>query len=617
MIFNKQISYEVLVGQDNRWILDTTHDAKSNAMTRAQSLLETNQHEAVRVTRLENDANEQVIFHKECTSKVDKPITISAIEESAVCNVVDDICSFQARKTAGRLLRKYLDEWGITALELFHNHGHIRQLTRMDTLYDQALHRVASIQARALGEKPAKRNDTIYKLASDVENRARKADDPSPYLKLLKDKGLSAVLTEIDKSIAPKEITYFTGVVLATYLDQKRDWKQKLVLVLDLLEKETGEQAVALLDQICAEILDGSEAVKDLLGPQADLVSALRIICQLSKGTYKKSTTPLGRFNAVMMNRPMPYSQAILLERVARAISGTNPLTRENDAADRVAFFSLFQELIGFGGFLGGVATSEAVTRRIRIVMKKGNSDLSPDSGIDSVLSMLPNSAVKIGYLLDLSQSEFGGKYQVGVLKPLMRILKTVSSLSELLPPKSSLDDIFKAVDDMRQRIGSGSLGQEIGPLIDLKLKKLLKERDPETGSPPATPPPATPAPKKAAKGDLGQRLFNAGDTIFNEGDAGDEAFMIVSGEVEISIKSSERVIILATLGRGQIIGEMALVDNQPRMATAKTTAKTVLTVIPQEAFRKRLDWLAGEDRLISHLLEIFVDRLRKQASNL
>lgn len=113
------------------------------------------------------------------------------------------------------------------------------------------------------------------------------------------------------------------------------------------------------------------------------------------------------------------------------------------------------------------------------------------------------------------------------------------------------------------------------------------------------------------------ERKFSAGEVIFNEGEAGDEAFMIVSGAVEISLTSGDKEIVLATLERGQIIGEMALIDNQPRMATAKALKDTTLTIIPQEVFQKRLDWLAGEDRLISHLLTVFVDRLRKQASNL
>ncbi len=620
MLFNKAISYEVLIGQDNRWIIDTTHGAKATAMSRAQSLLETNQHDAVRVTRLENDANEEVIFQKECASKVEKPITISPIENSAVCAVVDDFYGFEARKTAGRLLRQYLDEWGITAFELIHTYGHIRQLTRMETLYDQALHRIGSIQARALGEDPTTRNDTLYKLASKVENRARKADDISPYLALLSDKGLSAVQAEIEKTIAPKKMAFFTGAVLAEYLGQQRDWKQKLGHAIGLLEPDSNEQAVTLVDQICAEIIDGSEAVKDLLGPQPDLISALRIMIDLSLGRYnkgKKSETPLGRFNSVMKNHPMPFSQGILQERVARAISGTNPLTRENDEADKAAFLALFKDLIGPGGLIGGVAISEAVTRRIRIVMKSGDNDLSPDLGIATVLALLPNQAVKIGYLLDLSHSLFGAKYQLGVLKPLLQVLESVTSVSGLLPPKSSRDDIFRAVNNIRLRVGSGTLGQEIGPLIDKKINRLLDELEPDGKNPAAPPPGKAKAVERPAKGDLGQRTFSNGDVIFNEGDGGDEAFMIDSGEVEISLKSGDRVIVLATLGRGQIIGELALIDNQPRMATARAVAKTVLTVIPQEAFRKRLDWLAGEDRFISHLLEIFVDRLRKQAGNL
>ncbi|MBL6931953.1 MAG: cyclic nucleotide-binding domain-containing protein [Rhodospirillales bacterium] len=620
MLFDKLISYEVLVGQDNRWILDTTHSAKSDAMTRAQSLFDTNQHDAIRVTRLENDANEEVIFYKECTSKVDKPITISSIDAAAVCNSIDDLSGFEARKTTGRLLRQYLDEWGITALELLHNYENIRQFSRTDTLFNQALHRISSIQARSLNENSTARIDLLFSLASQVEERARDVADTSSYISHLSKKGLSMSLEAIAKDIPENYRIFYTGAVLAGYLGQKRDWKEKLGLVIDLIEQEPGEEAKILLDQMCAEILDGSNAVKELLGPQPDLFSALLMMCQLSVGRYKKdkkSKSVLGRLNAIMNSQQMPFSKGILLERVARSVSGTNPLTRENDETDRKAFLVLFKELIGLGGFTGGVAISEALTRRIRIVLKKGDIDLSPDAGIASVLSLLPNMAVKVGYLLDLSHSDFGVKYQMGVLKPLMKIVEGISSLSGLLPPQTSRDDIIAAVNDMRHRIGSGAVGQEIGVLIEKKLEKLLQEHEPETNN---LPPPAVESPpvtEETAKGELQRRVFQAGETIFNEGDAGDEAFMVESGEIEISIKSGENVIILATLGRGQILGEMALIDDQPRMASARAMAVTKLSVIPQEAFKKRLKWLAGEDRLISHLLEIFVGRLRGQARNL
>ena len=205
MLFKKLITYEVLVGENNRWILDTTHNAKSNAMTRAQAMLASNQHDAVRVTRLENDTNEEVIYQKECANKADKPISISPVNESAVCNVLDDISGFEARKTTGRLLRQYLDEWGITALELLHDHGNIRQLARMDTLYNHALHRVASVQARALDEDPKVRNDTLYRLAGQLESRSRETGDTSSYGSVIKEKGLSAALAAINKAVPANE----------------------------------------------------------------------------------------------------------------------------------------------------------------------------------------------------------------------------------------------------------------------------------------------------------------------------------------------------------------------------------------------------------------------------
>jgi len=620
LLFKKLISYEVLVGDGSRWILDTTHSAKTSAMSRAQALLASNHHDAVRVTRLENDANEEVIYQKECAHKADKPVSISPVNEAAVCNSIDDVSGFEARKTTGRLLRQYLDEWGITALELLHDHGNIRQLMRTETLYDHALHRIASIQARALNEDPKNRNDTLYGLASQVADRAREARDTSRYVSVIKDKGLTAALAAIDKAIAPNERLFFTGAVLAGYLGQERDWKKKLALAVTLLEQETGEEGIALLDQICAEIIDGSEAVKALIGPQPNLVSALRIMARLSAGRYnagEKSDTLPSRFNTVMASRRMPFSRDILLEKVARAISGTKPLTRENDETDRAAFLALFGDLIGLGGLAGGAVMSEAVTRRARLVLKSRDNDLSPAEGIASILMLLPNDAVKIGYLLDLSRSEFGGKYQGHVLNPLMDIVNTISSLSGLLPPDSSPEDILGAVKDLRRRIDASALGKEIGALIAKSEDRFVKELEPTAMETVAAPAENPSAPEEPAKADLRHRVLQTGDIIFNEGDPGDEAFMIVSGEVEISIKSDEKVVVLASVGRGQIIGEMALIDDQPRMASATATTETTLSVIPQEVFKKRLAWLAEEDRMISHLLEIYVNRLRQQARNL
>ncbi|OGG05314.1 MAG: hypothetical protein A3F83_17185 [Candidatus Glassbacteria bacterium RIFCSPLOWO2_12_FULL_58_11] len=69
---------------------------------------------------------------------------------------------------------------------------------------------------------------------------------------------------------------------------------------------------------------------------------------------------------------------------------------------------------------------------------------------------------------------------------------------------------------------------------------------------------------------------FPGKEVIFREGDTGDNFFAILEGRVEIRRETSGKT--LALLGPGEVFGEMAVLDNQPRSATA-------LTVVPTELF--------------------------------
>lgn len=613
-VFNKEINYEVLTGCGNRWTIDSAHRQRINAMNRAQALLASRRHDGVRVTREEKGKAEEVIFQKEGEKRAEKPITISPIEESSVCNKVDELSGFEARKTVGRLLRQYLDDRGLTALELLHDSSQIKMLSRMDMLYGQAVGRVASIQARMLGEDPRKRTDKLYKLVDQMTRRAGKVKDSGSHLQTIKDKGLQAALDGLGGKPSP----FLIGSVLAAFIGQQRDWRKKITLILDQLDNNPGGEAFRHLDEICGEIVDGADAIRDLLGPQPDLISALRMMAQLATGAYKAGRNPgslLARLNGAMAARPMPVTRAVLLERVERALTGTQPLTRESDAADKPAFSDLMKDLIAPGGLWGGVGISEAVVRRVRVTLKTGDDDMTPREGIEILLLQLPNQAVKIGFLLDLSRSDFGVNHQTDVLTSLLALVQSISSLEELMPRGSSKETIAAAVNDLRGRIGDDALGQEVGGLLAAKLDVLLGKKKPAAKQPPKNKEPDKPS--RPAKEALGHKTFKPGEVIFSEGDVGDEAYLITSGEVGISIKSGEESILLATVGRGDIIGEMALVDDQPRMATATAASDCQLSAIPRAAFRKRLDRLAEEDGLIRHILEIFVNRLREQARNL
>jgi CRP-like cAMP-binding protein len=76
-------------------------------------------------------------------------------------------------------------------------------------------------------------------------------------------------------------------------------------------------------------------------------------------------------------------------------------------------------------------------------------------------------------------------------------------------------------------------------------------------------------------------------DAILTEqGKPGQEAYIIVSGEAEVTV-GTERV---ATLGAGDLVGEMALIDNGPRSATVRAMTPMKLLALDAAKFRTLLD---------------------------
>jgi CRP/FNR family transcriptional regulator, cyclic AMP receptor protein len=76
-------------------------------------------------------------------------------------------------------------------------------------------------------------------------------------------------------------------------------------------------------------------------------------------------------------------------------------------------------------------------------------------------------------------------------------------------------------------------------------------------------------------------RQIKAGDVIFREGDQAQELFVIRSGEVRIQIGNRT----IAELSADSIFGEMALIDNEPRSATAIAVTDVELVSVSEKQF--------------------------------
>jgi len=91
--------------------------------------------------------------------------------------------------------------------------------------------------------------------------------------------------------------------------------------------------------------------------------------------------------------------------------------------------------------------------------------------------------------------------------------------------------------------------------------------------------PPVTQDPKKN-----NERPYAAGDFIFQEGEVGNVAYVIVSGTIEVCKLSGGKLITLQTLEPGALFGEMAIIDKSPRSASARASSDVVVREIDDAA---------------------------------
>jgi len=77
----------------------------------------------------------------------------------------------------------------------------------------------------------------------------------------------------------------------------------------------------------------------------------------------------------------------------------------------------------------------------------------------------------------------------------------------------------------------------------------------------------------------LKKKTFRRGDIIFREGEMGNQAYIVVTGMVEVFKYVEGEKVSLASLRKGELFGEMALVDNSLRMATAVARERTILLI--------------------------------------
>lgn len=102
---------------------------------------------------------------------------------------------------------------------------------------------------------------------------------------------------------------------------------------------------------------------------------------------------------------------------------------------------------------------------------------------------------------------------------------------------------------------------------------------------------------------------FAEGQVLFREGDPADSVFRLLSGAVDILRELDGDPVLLGTVGAGQFIGEMGVVENRPRSATARAASEVEVEILTPTQF---LDQIARSPRAARELIQRLSQRLRE-----
>ena len=98
---------------------------------------------------------------------------------------------------------------------------------------------------------------------------------------------------------------------------------------------------------------------------------------------------------------------------------------------------------------------------------------------------------------------------------------------------------------------------------------------------------------------------IKSGDALMREGDNGDEMYVLIDGEATIEYRGMH----FADIGPGDFVGELAVIDHSPRLASV--IARTNCKFVPVS--RKRFEFLVAETPHFAHeIMRVLAQRLRR-----
>ncbi len=479
--------FEILTLRGGSWSIEATAASQQEAQLEAGRMLNRPFIDGVRIVKESKKSIAQLepadILFEKVKQKTEGKVFVQQILDAPLCASTEDLYGWPARSTINQLMRTYLDKANITATELMHSAKEIKRLLDEGTLINSAAAKVASLQAKKTDGNTNARRDELYEFIRDINARVKTATERK--LPRVREVGFNGLLQIIGESYAGADADFMARVAVTTELIDNRNLFGKLATLLEWATEVEDDAAFQVIDVFISDILWNTDVLRELLGSQRDLGSALvTLICfasgePIDDGIPEDLNPEHPKFINFTLNRfiaegRLPDSQSVLFDRVKRQLEGVNPLSRGDREEEREVFSGLLNKLIPDVEMVGGPSIAEAVTQRQSMIINKGGQKGLKEAAA-SMLPSLADPGRKAGYLLALLECALGQELlREDIDQHLEKILVAPPTVNHIVRDKLPPNLKMRKITSIYYRIEQSSLPDDQKDKLKTRLDDLL-----------------------------------------------------------------------------------------------------------------------------------------------
>jgi hypothetical protein len=405
-----QIHYEIFkrAGAKGGWSLHEVSSSRDGAIKMAQEMMAGEKATGVKVVKeTYNDDTGDYLSLKifeEGHNQVKVDVKAEDAPHALPCFKPDDLYSYHARSTMARLLGDFLSRMKITVTELLHRADMLEKLEATGTLYQHAVQKVAVAQAATSGQ-PVQHivkslNELTDKAIQKVYRDERAGLFPEP-----KAGDFAALATKLANTA---DASYVFNGAMARYLKGAKSWDDKVFRLIALMEQAPTEEKprkllLSAIDAVIAEILAGSAALRELMGPSETLAQSLAGLVELFLGkpqmvaTGAGGTQGLASLTASFARDELPEARTAVANRIIAEFKANRRLCPASLVDELKALRQLANRVVlGIGKYMPHEDLVAAFTLRSKRLVTPENlqpylEGAQPDEKIERLMFMEEN----------------------------------------------------------------------------------------------------------------------------------------------------------------------------------------------------------------------------------